>query len=81
MPYIKQERRNWLTQKVPETLGELNWAITTLCVEWLKDHKVSYENYNNVIGVLECAKLEMYSKAVRPYEDVKCTENGEVYPE
>ncbi len=32
-----------------------------------------------VIGVLECAKLELYARVVRPYEDVKKMLNGDVY--
>lgn len=79
MPYIAKEARTNLTRQVPTTLGELNYAITTLCLDWLNDHKQSYENYNNVIGVLECAKLEMYRRGVAPYEDKKILENGDVY--
>lgn len=79
MPYIKHEERTQLTKAVPKTLGELNWAITTLVDEWLSDHTRNYENYNNVMGVLECAKLELYRRIVAPYEDKKKDENGDAY--
>ena len=38
-----------------------------------------YYHYNQLIGVLECAKLELYRRLVTPYEDIKITDNGDVY--
>lgn len=38
-----------------------------------------YQHYNEVIGVLECAKLEMYRRCVAGYEDMKINVNGDVY--
>jgi hypothetical protein len=32
-----------------------------------------------MIGVLECAKLELYRRVAAPYEDAKCEDNGDVY--
>ena len=32
-----------------------------------------------LIGVLECAKLELYRRVAAPYEDDKIDENGDVY--
>jgi len=40
---------------------------------------VKYATLNTVIGVLECAKLELYRRVVADYEDQKCEENGDVY--
>lgn len=79
MPYIEPYRRedlNPLSQ--PRTVGELNYVITTLCLHFLGDGP-GYSDYNDVIGVLECAKLEMYRRAVVPYEDDKIEQNGDVY--
>ncbi len=48
--------------------------------EFIRDHmrgKVTITG--GVIGVLECAKLELYARVVRPYEDVKAMLNGDVY--
>jgi hypothetical protein len=61
--------------------GTLNYIITRLCDYWTKDvdGKATYERYNAVIGVLECAKQELYRRQVVPYEDQKCEENGDVY--
>lgn len=64
------------------TPGELNYCITRLVLHYLSQGgpTPSYAGMNAVIGVLECAKLELYRRMVAPYESVKCLENGEVYP-
>ena len=77
MPYIKPEDRDDLL--VPQTPGELNWKITTLCLEYLDAKAQKYHDYNEIIGVLECVKLEFYRRAVASYEDRKIKENGDVY--
>ena len=61
--------------------GTLNYIITRLCDYWTKDvdGKATYERYNAVIGVLECAKQELYRRQVVPYEDQKWQQNGDVY--
>jgi hypothetical protein len=80
MPYIKQDDR-MRAAKLPETPGELNYAITVLIMEYLisTGKQFTYVGLNEVVGVLECAKLELYRKVVGPYEDVKCKLNGDVY--
>jgi hypothetical protein len=80
MPYITQERQHALAFNAPETPGDLNYAITTLCLDWLAETGKSYADYNTVVGVLESAKLEFYRRAVAKYEDQKIKENGDVYP-
>ena len=57
--------------------GTLNYIITRLVHWWLGDNP-NYERYNAAIGVLECAKLELYRRKVSPYEDEKIKENGDV---
>ena len=32
-----------------------------------------------MVGVLECAKLELYRRMAAPYEDEKIEDNGDVY--
>lgn len=81
MPYIKKEDRpqfSSLETIKPETAGELNYCITTLTTQYLQKEPVSYAKINEVIGVLECAKLEMYRRLAAPYEDTKMRENGDV---
>jgi len=40
---------------------------------------LSYSNVNEIIGALECIKLELYRRVAAPYEDLKIEENGDVY--
>jgi hypothetical protein len=85
MPYIKQEDRDKIDSKLnpllltPLSSGELNYVITKLCNFYLSYHKPNYSTMNNIIGVLECAKLEYYRRICGPYEDTKVKENGDVY--
>lgn len=77
MPYIDYERRSIISK--PETAGELNFMITELLTSYIRDKGKSYATLNEVIGVLECAKLELYRRVASPYEDKKMTQNGDVY--
>lgn len=82
MPYITQDRRTELDAGRAEakTAGELNYQITQLVRKYLRQApKVNYGLLNEVVGALECAKLELYRRLVSPYEDEKITENGDVY--
>lgn len=81
MPYISTERRADLSYhgSIPRTPGELNYSITNLIGWYMRAGKVDYAKINEVIGVLECAKLELYRRVAAPYEDKKMEENGDVY--
>ena len=57
--------------------GALNYAITTLLQKTVCPS--NYVEFERVIGILECAKLEFYRRAVAPYENVKAKENGDVF--
>jgi hypothetical protein len=58
--------------------GRLNYAITRLCLEVMPE--LRYKQLNSLVGVLECAKLELYRRAAAPYEDAQAARNGDVYP-
>ena len=84
MPYIPTEHREqWIDcfQMVPDfrTSGELNYALTCLCLMYVENTPMRYCDFNEVVGVLECVKQEFYRRAVIPYEDKKMIENGDVY--
>lgn len=80
MPYVKQDVRELLDGGYqPQNVGELNYVITGLCNRYVDTFDASYKIYNDIIGVLECAKQEFYRRAVSPYEDNKIKENGDVY--
>ena len=81
MPYIRQERREAiLAGAKPQDAGELNFAITALVDNYLKDRgAMRYAHLNEVIGAMDCAKLELYRRVAAPYEDKKIAESGDVY--
>ena len=84
MPYIKQEKRKDFDDLIEQIAiricgaGDLNYCVSKL-IYLLLGNNASYADYNQKIGVLECAKLELYRKMVAPYENSKALENGEVY--
>lgn len=90
MPYINREDRDTIACAVNEldsrifTAGDLNFAITKLCLaylKWIEDARstTGYAALNEVMGVFESSKLEFWRRVVVPYEDEKCAENGDVY--
>lgn len=81
MPYIIPEDRAVLephSEHEAMTPGELNFQVTVLVDTYLAGH-LDYQAINDVIGVLECAKLELYRRIASPYEDQKIDLNGDVY--
>ncbi len=92
MPYIKQDFRDELyplidalAQKINQIHkdnpsqtrdGLLNFSVTEIMNECFPDAR--YTDFNEIIGFLECCKLEYYRKKIGPYEDVKEKENGAV---
>lgn len=83
MPYVKESVRKQIEpcsgRRYAETPGELNYQLTRLCFLYEQSHGYSYQTYNDIIGALEGAKLEMYRRRVAAYEDTKLNENGDVY--
>ena len=83
VPYISLEDKKRLAPAwtLPHTPGELNYLITILCQDYMgvKAAIPNYAIFNEVIGVLECAKQEFYRRMVVPYEEGKIEQNGDVY--
>ena len=80
MPYIKQERRDAIASgDAPKDAGELNFALTSIVDKYLQNKGLRYAHINEVVGALECAKLELYRRIAIPYEDQKIKESGDVY--
>lgn len=85
MPYIKKEDRDRLQSFTSsfegveiKTPGELNYLLTLLTHRYLNQQPESYQMYNNALGALEGAKLELYRRHVALYENEKIKENGDV---
>jgi hypothetical protein len=85
MPYIEQSDRSFFDEKIAfknnaiQTPGELNYFLTRIVDHYISTHGKSYSTINEAIGVLECAKLELYRRIAAPYEDAKMQQNGDVY--
>ena len=81
MPYIDQKARERLGKDgTPKNAGELNYLVSGLIDNYLSQvTPLSYSTINEAIGVLECAKLEIYRRIASPYEDIKIKSNGDVF--
>jgi hypothetical protein len=94
MPYIpKRERPRYnplineivkqLVEKLPGdngknfSEGDLNYVISSIIWK-LFDKRPSYTLGNKLVGALDCIRLEFYARKVRPYEDQKIKENGDI---
>lgn len=84
MPYIDRDDRPKFDALIDQFEfggpGELNYVISKLIGKYFEGFKrVGYAEMNEVIGVLECVKLEFYRRVAAPYEDKKIKENGDVF--
>lgn len=81
MPYIKKDRRSLASDEdgFPINAGELNYLFTQFILNYLDAKGESYQTYNDIIGAIECCKLELYRRKVSLYEEKKIKENGDVY--
>lgn len=87
MPYIPQQQRADIDSDLmgdgitwcPENAGELNFLVSTFIANYIRTKGLKYAVVNEMIGALECAKLELNRVIIGPYEDIKIEENGPVY--
>ncbi len=80
MPYLNQAERASLDDgRKALKGGDLNYQFSKLVNDFLAMKGLSYSAINEAVGALECAKLELYARVARPYEDKKALQNGEVY--
>ena len=77
MPYIPREQRAAALAE-PAGVGELTYALTQVCVDYLGRHMTSYRRYAEVRSALACTQEEIYRVHVAPYEDIKREANGDV---
>jgi hypothetical protein len=92
VPYIDEKRRllyddflEGLCEELNEApaanfAGDLNYIISTLLSNRVNGFtKLNYDMINEIVGVLECAKMEFYRRVAIDYERKKIIENGDVY--
>ena len=87
MPYIPEQQREDIhlgmqdtgIDWIPENAGELNFVVSTFIANYIRTKGLKYAVVNEMIGALECAKMELNRVIIGPYEDIKIVENGPVY--
>lgn len=86
MPYITLARRESFQdflEKVKglriDSAGELNFLCAMLGQVYLAQHGIQYRTFNDIIGALECSKIETYRRQIANMEDMKKHENGDVF--
>ena len=80
MPYIPDESKNNLMKTGHiRNAGELNFIFTEMLQAYIEDKGESYQTYNDIMGALMGAMLELYRRRIGQYEDKKIAENGDVY--
>ncbi len=88
MPYILKERRDVLDPAIEELVeafskldaadfaGNLNYVVSKLLIRLYPTP--NYQRFNDMVGALECCKMELYRKRIAPYEEMKEQENGPI---
>ncbi len=86
MPYIDKKQRPTFEEAKPLgakafTPGQLNYVLTMVCLGYLRENErdIHYQEYSEIIGALECCKLEFYRRKLVSFEDKKIVKNGDVY--
>lgn len=90
MPYIIADQRRLLDDDIAKLVksmnalgddarkGVFNYVITKLALG-LIGPETKYSKINDVVGAMECCKLELYRRLVANYEDGAVKRNGDVY--
>ena len=89
IPYIDQEQREVfdvhmttvalnLVNLFDANPGVINYILTKFFKEIVKAKGETYQTYNDILGAIEGAKLELYRRDIAIYENRKINENGEV---
>lgn len=91
MPYIAPNEREQYEQTIKSLVedffhagdnwrGDMNYVVSSIIANLIEKWQgPRYAQINDLIGVLECIKLELYRRVASPYEDIKAEENGDVY--
>jgi hypothetical protein len=81
MPYIpKSEKAKVDQDNLITNAGQFNYALNQVISIYLEQNSMSYQTCNDIIGAMECAKMELYRRLLAPYEDKKILQNGDVKP-
>ena len=82
MPYITGQRQYELQELKMgmRKSGDLSWKQTRDILDFLMEQeKVDYDSFCRAVGATVLTIFEVWWRKVRPYEDKKCAENGDVF--
>jgi len=84
MPYIPQNMRGSAKEiECCSSLAELCYHIVNDILRFWgfpnSKERIKWQNYAEILGMLESIKLELYRKVISKYEDKKEKENGTVW--
>jgi len=86
MPYITPQKRSKFSDANMEDIfdnitnaGEFNYILSLMCKRYIKNQNLNYQTLNDIVGAMECCKLELTRRVISPYEDTKIKSNGDVY--
>lgn len=90
MPYIKQVERPNLENEIQSIVdkllaldendakGTLNYTFYSILKRYVTARGLKYYRLNDLMGVMECCKLEFYRKVIAFYENSCIEKNGDV---
>lgn len=80
MPYIPKEQRDAVPAVGPRNGAELAYLLTTEVSMFLNTGtEINYDKMTAARGALQSALQELEDRIIRPYEDRKIRENGDVF--
>jgi hypothetical protein len=84
MPYLasKKRRAELADALKPVKLAdgaEFNYVICHLADRFVGEHGLQYHTLEEIKGAIFGAVAEFHDRVVRPYEDIKRRENGDVF--
>lgn len=85
MPYVDMKTRERLDgggrNNHPQNVGQLTYDLQRCLKRYQEDRGLSYQTLAECLGALEGAKCDLNERIVQPYENRKCEENGDVWPD
>jgi len=84
MPYIEDFKRDPFDfyidslKNVITNEGEVAYVLNEIICAYAKKKGRNYATLSSVIGIIECAKMELNRRIIAVYEDEKKIENGDV---
>ena len=81
MPYLSNDQKELLGDKIPVTPGELNYVITQILIQYVEHQRLSYGIVSEALSACTEAAAEFRRRVLVPLEDRKIEQNGDVYPD